>query len=47
VDVGWLVSAVAASSTYLLVSRRFNPADENLAVSTSRRALSQAPAVAP
>src|ERR1019366_5577906 len=46
-DVGGRGAAGAASSTSLLVSRRFNPADENLAVSTSRRALSQAPAVAP
>jgi purine-cytosine permease-like protein len=28
VDIGWLVSAVAASGTYLLVSLRFDPADE-------------------
>jgi purine-cytosine permease-like protein len=28
VDIGWLVSALAASATYLLVSLRFNPADE-------------------
>ena len=47
VDLGWLVSAVVSSGTYLLVSRRFNPDDENLMVSASRRALRQAPAGAP
>jgi hypothetical protein len=31
VDIGWLVSALAASVTYLLVSLRFNPADEQSA----------------
>jgi nucleobase:cation symporter-1, NCS1 family len=42
VDIGWLVSAAAASSTYLLISRRFNPADESSAVSASARALASA-----
>jgi nucleobase:cation symporter-1, NCS1 family len=41
VDVGWLVSAVAASGTYVLVSWRFNPAEESLAVAASERALRQ------
>jgi nucleobase:cation symporter-1, NCS1 family len=31
VDIGWLVSALAASATYLLVSFRFNAADERVA----------------
>jgi len=43
VDIGWLVSALAASSTYLLVSLRFNAADEAAAVAASERALSPAP----
>jgi len=30
VDIGWLVSAVAASATYLLVSFRFNAANERV-----------------
>ena len=30
VDIGWLVSALAASVTYLLVSLRFNAADERV-----------------
>ena len=34
VDIGWLVSALAASATYLLVSLRFNPADEQSAVAS-------------
>ncbi len=32
VDIGWLVSALAASATYLLVSLRFNAADEHVVV---------------
>ncbi|MDB6105927.1 MAG: allantoin permease, partial [Gammaproteobacteria bacterium] len=36
VDIGWLVSALAASATYLLVSLRFNPADEQSAVASVR-----------
>jgi purine-cytosine permease-like protein len=36
VDIGWLVSALAASATYLLVSLRFNPADEQSAVAGLR-----------
>lgn len=39
VDVGWLVSAIAASSTYLLVSRGFDSSDEDQAVAASERAL--------
>jgi NCS1 family nucleobase:cation symporter-1 len=39
VDIGWLVSAAAASATYLLVSRGFNAADEGSAVAASQRAL--------
>jgi hypothetical protein len=38
VDIGWLVSALAASATYLLVSLRFNPADEQPTSVTSVRA---------
>jgi purine-cytosine permease-like protein len=30
VDIGWLVSALAASATYLRVSLHFNPADEHV-----------------
>jgi nucleobase:cation symporter-1, NCS1 family len=30
VDIGWLVSALAAAATYLLVSAKFNPADERV-----------------
>jgi purine-cytosine permease-like protein len=32
VDIGWLISALAASATYLLVSLRFNAADEHVVV---------------
>jgi purine-cytosine permease-like protein len=39
VDIGWLVSALAASVTYLLVSLRFNPADEQSASAASARSL--------
>jgi purine-cytosine permease-like protein len=46
VDIGWLVSAAAASCTYLLLSRRFNAADEAVAVAASQRALGQVPASA-
>jgi NCS1 family nucleobase:cation symporter-1 len=46
VDIGWLVSAAAASCTYLLVSRRFDAADEAGAVAASQQALGQAPALA-
>jgi nucleobase:cation symporter-1, NCS1 family len=41
VDIGWLVSAAAASLTYLLVSRGFNAADEAAAVAASERMLAQ------
>jgi purine-cytosine permease-like protein len=43
VDIGWLVSAAAASGTYLLVSLRFNAADESLAVAASERSFTPAP----
>jgi nucleobase:cation symporter-1, NCS1 family len=45
VDIGWLVSAAAASCTYLLVSLRFNAADEALAMSANSRALGPAAAL--
>lgn len=41
VDVGWLVSAAVASLTYLLVSRRFNVADEAGPVAASERVLAE------
>jgi NCS1 family nucleobase:cation symporter-1 len=47
VDIGWLVSALAASVTYLLVSLRFNPADERMASVASARSLGEEVAGAP
>jgi nucleobase:cation symporter-1, NCS1 family len=42
VDIGWLVSAAVAATTYLLVSRRFNAGDEAQAVAASQHALAAA-----
>jgi nucleobase:cation symporter-1, NCS1 family len=41
VDIGWLVSGTIASLTYLLLSRRFNLADEAVAVAASERMLAE------
>jgi nucleobase:cation symporter-1, NCS1 family len=39
VDIGWLVSVLAASATYLLVSLRFNPANEFARATANDRSL--------
>jgi nucleobase:cation symporter-1, NCS1 family len=41
VDIGWLVSALAASATYLLVSLQFDPADEHVEAAASGAASGQ------
>jgi cytosine/uracil/thiamine/allantoin permease len=45
VDIGWLVSAAAASGTYLLLSLRFNAAAEARAIAAKARALDTAAVV--
>jgi purine-cytosine permease-like protein len=41
VDFGWLVSALSAAATYLLLTRRFDGATEAAAVAASATALRQ------
>jgi purine-cytosine permease-like protein len=45
VDIGWLVSAAAASCTYLLLSLRFNATAEARTIAAKARALETAPVV--
>jgi purine-cytosine permease-like protein len=47
VDLGWLISGVAAAVTFVLLSRRFDSKAEDQAVAASARALASSTAAQP